>query len=374
MIQNRANEIIAEGMSEVKRLPFRAALALESTREHDYISPYVDDLKNVVNLQAIRDAAIKIGADPMGGAGVAFWEPIVDRYGLDLTVVNPKVDPTFSFMPADWDGKIRMDCSSPWAMANLVSIKNQFDIAFGNDADYDRHGIVTPEGLIPPNAYLSVAIGYLFTHRPNWKPTARIGKTLVSSSMIDRIGEYIKRDVCEVPVGFKWFVDGLLSGDMGFGGEESAGASFLRKNGEAWSTDKDGFIMDLLAAEMLAVTGKNPAQQYAELTARFGTPCYARMDAPASSKQKEALKKLSPKNITIETLAGEEILERLTCAPGNGEPIDGLKVTTANGWFAARPSGTEDVYKIYAESFLGEAHLRQIQQEAQQIVSSALDA
>ena len=374
MIQDRANEILEEGMKGVNRLSFRKALALESTREHDYISPYVDDLKNVVNLQAIRDAAIKIGADPMGGAGVAFWEPIVDRYGLDLTVVNPKVDPTFSFMPADWDGKIRMDCSSPWAMANLVSIKNQFDIAFGNDADYDRHGIVTPEGLIPPNAYLSVAIGYLFTHRPNWKPTARIGKTLVSSSMIDRIGEYIKRDVCEVPVGFKWFVDGLLSGDMGFGGEESAGASFLRKNGEAWSTDKDGFIMDLLAAEMLAVTGKNPAQQYAELTARFGTPCYARMDAPASSKQKEALKKLSPKNITIETLAGEEILERLTCAPGNGEPIDGLKVTTANGWFAARPSGTEDVYKIYAESFLGEAHLRQIQQEAQQIVSSALDA
>ena len=374
MIQDRANEILEEGMKGVNRLSFRKALALESTREHDYISPYVDDLKNVVNLQAIRDAAIKIGADPMGGAGVAFWEPIVDRYGLDLTVVNPKVDPTFSFMPADWDGKIRMDCSSPWAMANLVSIKNQFDIAFGNDADYDRHGIVTPEGLIPPNAYLSVAIGYLFTHRPNWKPTARIGKTLVSSSMIDRIGEYIKRDVCEVPVGFKWFVDGLLSGDMGFGGEESAGASFLRKNGEAWSTDKDGFIMDLLAAEMLAVTGKNPAQQYAELTARFGTPCYARMDAPASSKQKEALKKLSPKNITIETLAGEEILERLTCAPGNGEPIDGLKVTTANGWFAARPSGTEDVYKFYAESFLGEALLRQIQQEAQQIVSSALDA
>ena len=374
MIQNRANEIIAEGMSEVKRLPFRAALALESTQAYDYIPPYVDDLKNVVNLQAIRDAAIKIGADPMGGAGVAFWEPIVDRYGLDLTVVNPKVDPTFSFMPADWDGKIRMDCSSPWAMANLVSLRERFDIAFGNDTDYDRHGIVTPEGLMPPNAYLSAAIRYLFTHRPNWKPSARIGKTLVSSSMIDRVGGYIGREICEVPVGFKWFVEGLLSGDMGFGGEESAGASFLRINGEAWSTDKDGFIMDLLAAEMLAVTGKNPAQQYAELTARFGTPCYARMDAPASSKQKEALKKLSPKNITIETLAGEEILDRLTCAPGNGEPIDGLKVTTANGWFAARPSGTEDVYKIYAESFLGEAHLRQIQQEAQQIVSSALDA
>ena len=374
MIQNRANEIIAEGMSEVKRLPFRAALALESTQAYDYIPPYVDDLKNVVNLQAIRDTGINIGVDPMGGAGVAYWEPIADRYGLNLTVVNPKVDPTFSFMPADWDGKIRMDCSSPWAMANLVSLRERFDIAFGNDTDYDRHGIVTPEGLMPPNAYLSAAIRYLFTHRPNWKPSARIGKTLVSSSMIDRVGGYIGREICEVPVGFKWFVEGLLSGDMGFGGEESAGASFLRINGEAWSTDKDGFIMDLLAAEMLAVTGKNPAQQYAELTARFGTPCYARMDAPASSKQKEALKKLSPKNITIETLAGEEILERLTCAPGNGEPIDGLKVTTANGWFAARPSGTEDVYKIYAESFLGEAHLRQIQQEAQQIVSSALDA
>lgn len=374
MIQNRANEIIAEGMSEVKRLPFRAALALESTQAYDYIPPYVDDLKNVVNLQAIRDTGINIGVDPMGGAGVAYWEPIADRYGLNLTVVNPKVDPTFSFMPADWDGKIRMDCSSPWAMANLVSLRERFDIAFGNDTDYDRHGIVTPEGLMPPNAYLSAAIRYLFTHRPNWKPTARIGKTLVSSSMIDRVGGYIGREICEVPVGFKWFVEGLLSGDMGFGGEESAGASFLRINGEAWSTDKDGFIMDLLAAEMLAVTGKNPAQQYAELTARFGTPCYARMDAPASSKQKEALKKLSPKNITIETLAGEEILDRLTCAPGNGEPIDGLKVTTANGWFAARPSGTEDVYKIYAESFLGEAHLRQIQQEAQQIVSSALDA
>ena len=374
MIQNRANEIIAEGMSEVKRLPFRAALALESTQAYDYIPPYVDDLKNVVNLQAIRDTGINIGVDPMGGAGVAYWEPIADRYGLNLTVVNPKVDPTFSFMPADWDGKIRMDCSSPWAMANLVSLRERFDIAFGNDTDYDRHGIVTPEGLMPPNAYLSAAIRYLFTHRPNWKPSARIGKTLVSSSMIDRVGWYIGREICEVPVGFKWFVEGLLSGDMGFGGEESAGASFLRINGEAWSTDKDGFIMDLLAAEMLAVTGKNPAQQYAELTARFGTPCYARMDAPASSKQKEALKKLSPKNITIETLAGEEILDRLTCAPGNGEPIDGLKVTTANGWFAARPSGTEDVYKIYAESFLGEAHLRQIQQEAQQIVSSALDA
>ena len=374
MIQNRANEIIAEGMSEVKRLPFRAALALESTQAYDYIPPYVDDLKIVVNLQAIRDTGINIGVDPMGGAGVAYWEPIADRYGLNLTVVNPKVDPTFSFMPADWDGKIRMDCSSPWAMANLVSLRERFDIAFGNDTDYDRHGIVTPEGLMPPNAYLSAAIRYLFTHRPNWKPSARIGKTLVSSSMIDRVGGYIGREICEVPVGFKWFVEGLLSGDMGFGGEESAGASFLRINGEAWSTDKDGFIMDLLAAEMLAVTGKNPAQQYAELTARFGTPCYARMDAPASSKQKEALKKLSPKNITIETLAGEEILDRLTCAPGNGEPIDGLKVTTANGWFAARPSGTEDVYKIYAESFLGEAHLRQIQQEAQQIVSSALDA
>ena len=374
MIQNRANEIIAEGMSEVKRLPFRAALALESTQAYDYIPPYVDDLKNVVNLQAIRDTGINIGVDPMGGAGVAYWEPIADRYGLNLTAVNPKVDPTFSFMPADWDGKIRMDCSSPWAMANLVSLRERFDIAFGNDTDYDRHGIVTPEGLMPPNAYLSAAIRYLFTHRPNWKPSARIGKTLVSSSMIDRVGGYIGREICEVPVGFKWFVEGLLSGDMGFGGEESAGASFLRINGEAWSTDKDGFIMDLLAAEMLAVTGKNPAQQYAELTARFGTPCYARMDAPASSKQKEALKKLSPKNITIETLAGEEILDRLTCAPGNGEPIDGLKVTTENGWFAARPSGTEDVYKIYAESFLGEAHLRQIQQEAQQIVSSALDA
>lgn len=374
MIQDRANEILAEGMKGVKRLSFRRALALESTQEHDYIRPYVEDLKNVVNLQAIRDAAVKIGADPMGGAGVAFWEPIADHYGLNLTVVNPKVDPTFSFMPADWDGKIRMDCSSPWAMANLVSLKDQFDIAFGNDADYDRHGIVTPKGLMPPNAYLSVAIWYLFTHRPNWKNTARIGKTLVSSSMIDRIGEYIKRDVCEVPVGFKWFVGGLLSGDMGFGGEESAGASFLRKNGEAWSTDKDGFIMDLLAAEILAVTGKTPAQQYDELTARFGTPCYARMDAPANAAQKQALKKLSSESIKTQTLAGDEILERLTCAPGNGELIDGLKVTTANGWFAARPSGTEDVYKIYAESFLGETHLRQIQQEAQEIVSSALNA
>ena len=374
MIQDRANEILEERMKGVKRLPFRRALALESTQEHDYIRPYVEDLKNVVNLQAIRDAAVKIGADPMGGAGVAFWEPIADHYGLNLTVVNPKVDPTFSFMPADWDGKIRMDCSSPWAMANLVSLKDQFDIAFGNDADYDRHGIVTPKGLMPPNAYLSVAIWYLFTHRPNWKNTARIGKTLVSSSMIDRIGEYIKRDVCEVPVGFKWFVGGLLSGDMGFGGEESAGASFLRKNGEAWSTDKDGFIMDLLAAEILSVTGKTPAQQYDELTARFGTPCYARMDAPANAAQKQALKKLSSESIKTQTLAGDEILERLTCAPGNGELIDGLKVTTANGWFAARPSGTEDVYKIYAESFLGETHLRQIQQEAQEIVSSALNA
>lgn len=374
IIEDRANEIIADGMKGIKRLPFRKALALENTREHDYISPYVDDLKNVVNLQAVRDATIKIGVDPMGGAGVAFWEPIADRYGLDLTVVNPAVDPTFSFMPADWDGKIRMDCSSPWAMTHLVSLRDRFDIAFGNDTDYDRHGIVTTEGLMTPNAYLSTAIWYLFTHRPNWNPAARIGKTLVSSSMIDRVAGYIGRDICEVPVGFKWFVDGLLSGDMGFGGEESAGASFLRKNGEVWSTDKDGFIMDLLAAEILAVTGKNPAQQYAELTARFGTPCYARMDAPANSEQKQALKKLSPENIKINTLAGEEILERLTCAPGNGEPIDGLKVTTANGWFAARPSGTEDVYKIYAESFLGEVHLNQIQREAQEIVSATLSA
>ncbi len=371
-IENRANDLLRAGLDGVRRMPLERALKADTTHEHDYVRPYVDDLRNVLDLDAVRDAGIRIGADPMGGAGVNYWEPIAETYGLDLTVVNPYVDPTFSFMRVDKDGKIRMDCSSPYAMAGLVELKDRYDIAFGNDPDFDRHGIVTPTaGLMNPNHYLAVAIQYLFSHRPDWPEDAAIGKTLVSSSMIDRVAKSLGRRLAEVPVGFKWFVDGLLSGDYGFGGEESAGASFLRKDGTVWTTDKDGIIMNLLAAEITAVTGKDPGEHYAALEDRFGSPVYQRTDAPASRAQKAALKKLSPDAVDADTLAGEPVLAKLTEAPGNGAPIGGLKVVTENGWFAARPSGTEDIYKIYAESFRGEDHLAKLQAEAKEIVSAA---
>ncbi|HET9451293.1 MAG TPA: phosphoglucomutase, alpha-D-glucose phosphate-specific, partial [Aggregicoccus sp.] len=334
--------------------------------------PYVADLANVVDLEVVRGADLSIGVDPLGGSNLDYWEPIAQRYGLRIKVVNSSQDPTFGFMPLDHDGKIRMDCSSPWAMANLVKLKDDFDIAFGNDADSDRHGIVTRTmGLMNPNHYLAVAIHYLFEHRPGWSPSAAVGKTLVSSSLIDRVAASLGRRVVEVPVGFKWFVDGLLDGSLGFGGEESAGASFLRLDGKVWSTDKDGIILDLLAAEILARTGRDPGEHYEDLARRFGAPRYTRIDQPATSAQKAALKKLSPDAVRATTLAGEPILQRLTRAPGNDADIGGLKVVTENGWFAARPSGTEDVYKIYAESFRDEAHLQAVVQEARQIVSEA---
>jgi phosphoglucomutase len=371
-IQNRANEILANG-ELVKRIPFSRALQQPHIEQYDYIPPYVNELEQVVNMQAIARSGLSIGVDPMGGAGIAYWEPIADRYGLELTVVNPAVDPTFSFMTVDKDGKIRMDCSSPYAMASLIQLKNQFDIAFGNDPDFDRHGIVTRSaGLMNPNHYLAVAIWYLFQNRPDWPAEAAVGKTLVSSSMIDRVTNHLNRKLAEVPVGFKWFVDGLIDGSYGFGGEESAGASFLRHNGTVWTTDKDGIIMDLLAAEITAVTGQDPAQHYQSLTEQFGSPIYRRLDAPATPAQKAALKQLSPDMVTADSLAGEQIVARLTNAPGNDAPIGGLKVVTENGWFAARPSGTEDIYKIYAESFKGENHLEQLIEEAQTIVQAAM--
>ena len=372
-IQKRANELIRSGVEKIRRVPFERALKCDTTKFYDYVMPYVRALADVLDMRTIADARLHIGVDPLGGAGIGYWEPIAEVYGLKgLEVVNPRVDPTFSFMPPDHDGKIRMDCSSPWAMANLVKMKDQFDVAFGNDTDYDRHGIVTPSGLMNPNAYLAVAVQHLFSTRGDWRPDAAVGKTVVSSSVIDRVAEGLGRRLCEVPVGFKWFVDGLLDGSMGFGGEESAGASFLCRDGSVWTTDKDGIIMDLLAAEILAVTGKDPARHYEELTTRYGASCYARIDAPATPVQKAALSKLSPDKVRADTLAGEPILSRLTAAPGNGAPIGGLKVTTQNGWFAARPSGTEDLYKVYAESFLGEAHLKRIQEEAKGIVSEAI--
>ncbi len=372
-IQDRANEIIANGMASVRRIPLATALAQDSTGTYDFLDAYARDLPNVLNLDAVRDAGLKLGADPMGGAAVAYYGYIAEMHGLDLTVVNPKVDPTWRFMTLDWDGKIRMDCSSPYAMASLVALKDQYRVAFGNDADADRHGIVTPgAGLMNPNHYLAVAIQYLYANRPGWRADAAVGKTLVSSSMIDRVAADLGRRLVEVPVGFKWFVPGLVDGSFGFGGEESAGASFLRKDGTVWTTDKDGVLLTLLSAEITAVTGKDPSEHYAELTARHGAPAYARVDAPANREEKAKLASLSPEQVTATELAGETITAKLTEAPGNGAKIGGLKVTTENGWFAARPSGTEDVYKIYAESFLGAEHLARIQSEARDVVSAAL--
>lgn len=375
VIQDRANAMMAAGLKEVKSMPLAEAMSLETTHEVDLMMPFIKELETVLDMKAIAEAGVRIGVDPLGGAGVAYWEPIAKHYGLDITVVNHRVDPTFSFMCVDKDGKIRMDCSSPYSMAGLISMKDRFDIAVGNDPDNDRHGIVTPTGgLMNPNHYLSVAIEYLFQNRPDWPETAAIGKTLVSSSMIDRVVASMGKNLKEVPVGFKWFVDGLLDGGFGFGGEESAGASFLRKDGSVWTTDKDGLILALLAAEIIAKTGQDPSQLYAEQEARFGSPVYRRMDAPANGAQKSILKQLSADAVTATTLAGEPILDRITHAPGNGEPIGGLKVVTENGWFAARPSGTEDIYKIYGESFKGEEHLEQILGEAQDIVSSVFAA
>jgi phosphoglucomutase len=373
-IEDRANELLRTNLAGVKRVPYAHALAAPTTHRHDYVAPYVDDLRNVVNLGAVHKAGLSIGVDPMGGSNVAYWEPIASIYGLDLKVVNPIIDPTFGFMTRDRDGKIRMDCSSPYAMASLIRLKDDFAIAFGNDADSDRHGIVTrTAGLMNPNHYLSVAISYLFTHRPHWRADAAIGKTLVSSSMIDRVAASLGRRLAEVPVGFKWFVDGLLDGSYGFGGEESAGASFLRLEGTVWTTDKDGILLDLLAAEITAVTGRDPAEHYRDLESRFGSPVYERIDAPVTPQGKQALARLSPDAVRATTLAGEAITAKLTKAPGNGAALGGLKVVTKNGWFAARPSGTEDVYKIYAESFIGSDHLRSIQAEAQAIVHAALN-
>ncbi len=375
IIEERANEILAGGLRQVKRLPFDRALKADSTKEYDYIGPYVEDLENIIDMESIAKAGLKIGVDPLGGSAVNFWDPIAERYGLSIEVVNRTVDPTFSFMTVDKDGKIRMDCSSQYAMAGLIQLKDDFDIAFGNDADCDRHGIVTKTaGLMNPNHYLSVAVWYLFQNRPGWKKDAAVGKTLVSSSMIDRVTSQLGRKLSEVPVGFKWFVEGLLDGALGFGGEESAGASFLRKNGTVWTTDKDGIILDLLACEITAKTGKDPAMLYGELEERFGSPVYERIDAAAAPEQKAVLIALSPDMVTAGELAGEPIIAKLTQAPGNYAAIGGLKVVAENGWFAARPSGTEEIYKLYAESFKGIRHLRMIQREAQGIIDAALRA
>ncbi|MFJ4525454.1 phosphoglucomutase (alpha-D-glucose-1,6-bisphosphate-dependent) [Streptomyces sp. NPDC088810] len=372
-IQDRANQIITGGLKDVRRLPYTRALAADTTRRYDFLGTYVGDLPSVLDLDAVRAAGVRIGADPLGGASVAYWGRIAEQHGIDLTVVNPHTDPTWRFMTLDWDGQIRMDCSSPYAMASLIEQRDRFHIATGNDADADRHGIVTPDaGLMNPNHYLAVAISYLYRHRDQWPAAAGVGKTLVSSTMIDRVAADLGRRLVEVPVGFKWFVDGLVGGDLGFGGEESAGASFLRRDGSVWTTDKDGIILALLASEITAVTGKTPSEHYAELTARFGAPAYARIDAPATREQKALLGRLSPAQVTADTLAGEAVTSVLTEAPGNGAAIGGIKVTTENAWFAARPSGTEDVYKVYAESFLGADHLSRVQEEAQAVVLGAL--
>jgi phosphoglucomutase len=372
-IQKRANELLMHKNTGIGRMPINRALKASSTHAHDFVMPYVRDLSSVLDMDAIKSAKLKLGVDPLGGAALAYWKPIAELYGLDLTVVNPKVDPTFGFMTVDHDGKIRMDCSSPYAMASLVKLKDQFRVAFANDPDADRHGIVTPSaGLMNPNHYLAVAIRYLLTHRPHWSSGAAVGKTLVSSGMIDRVVAQLGRKLSEVPVGFKWFAPGLYDGTVVFGGEESAGASFLRRDGTVWTTDKDGPLLALLAAEITAVTEKDPGQHYQELTAQFGASVYTRIDAAATPEQKDRLKKLSPENVKAKELAGEAITAKLTRAPGNNAAIGGLKVTTASGWFAARPSGTENIYKIYAESFKGQSHLDAIVTEAQQIVSDAL--
>ncbi len=371
-IEDRANALLAANLEGVKRLPIEHARRASTTHRHDYIEAYVSDLHNVIDMDAITSATLKLGIDPLGGSGIAYWHPMTERYRLNIENVNPTIDPTFRFMPLDWDGKIRMDCSSPYAMANLIALKDRFDVAFGNDADNDRHGIVTRSGLMNPNHYLAVSIAYLFANRAGWKSDTGIGKTLVSSSLIDRVAAKLKRKLVEVPVGFKWFVSGLLDGSLGFGGEESAGASFLRRDGTVWSTDKDGIIMDLLAAEMMAKTGRDPSELYRDLTQELGEPVYERIDAPATPEQKTILSKLSPEQVNATDLAGDTIVAMLTKAPGNGAAIGGLKVVTESGWFAARPSGTEDVYKLYAESFKGKSHLKQIQEEAQALVTNAL--
>jgi phosphoglucomutase len=371
-IEEAANRLMAEP-AQIRRVPFAKALAAGTTHRHDYVGAYVGDLGAVVDLDVVRDSRLNIGVDPLGGAGVAYWPVIRERYGLNLEIVNESVDPTFRFMTLDWDGKIRMDCSSPYAMAGLIALRDRFDVAFGNDTDNDRHGIVTPSaGLLNPNHYLAVAISYLFANRPHWSAEAAVGKTVVSSSLIDRVAKHLGRRLYEVPVGFKWFVDGLLNGTLGFGGEESAGASFLRRDGTVWTTDKDGIILGLLAAEMTARTGCDPGTLYRELAAEHGAPFYARTDAPATPEQKARLGKLSPDQVHAKDLAGDPIEAILTNAPGDGNPIGGLKVTTHNGWFAARPSGTENIYKIYAESFVSEAHLQGIQAEAQGVVTAVL--
>lgn len=373
LIQDRANELLRADLEGVRRLPYHRALQHPDVSAHDFVAPYVRDLANVVDMQAIAAAGIRIGVDPMGGASLPYWEPIAEEYGLQIEIVNRSIDATFRFMTVDWDGKIRMDCSSRYAMAGLINLKDRFDIAFGNDPDADRHGIVTRSvGLMNPNHYLAVAIWYLFQNRPGWRPDAAVGKTLVSSSMIDRVAAHLGRRLNEVPVGFKWFVDGLIDGSFGFGGEESAGASFLRKDGTVWTTDKDGLILNLLAAEITARTGRDPGEHYRALEEKFGSPVYERVDAPATPAQKRALGSLSPAMVRATSLAGEPILDKLTHAPANGAAIGGLKVVSENGWFAARPSGTEDVYKIYAESFRGSDHLRAIQEEARSIVGAAL--
>ncbi|GAA3120523.1 phosphoglucomutase (alpha-D-glucose-1,6-bisphosphate-dependent) [Streptosporangium carneum] len=372
-IQDRANALIAGGLKEVRRIPYARALTAETTGRHDFLASYVDDLPSVLDLDAIREAGVRVGADPLGGASVAYWGEIAERHRLDLTVVNPLTDPTWRFMTLDWDGKIRMDCSSPYAMASLIANRDAFDVSTGNDADADRHGVVTPDGgLLNPNHYLAVAISYLYAHRPGWPRDAGVGKTMVSSGMIDRVTADLGRRLFEVPVGFKWFVPGLLDGSLGFGGEESAGASFLRRDGSVWTTDKDGVILALLAAEIIATTGRSPSEHYADLVSRFGDPAYARVDAPATREQKAVLGRLSAEQVTARTLAGEPITQVLTSAPGNGAALGGVKVSTESAWFAARPSGTEDVYKIYAESFKGPEHLAQVQEAARSLVSETL--
>ena len=374
-IERSANALLRENLAGVKRMHYERALKSPSVRRHDYIGPYVADLRNVVDMDAIRSSGVKIGIDPLGGAAIGYWRPIIETYRIDATIVNEAVDPTFRFMTLDWDARVRMDCSSPFAMAPLIGLREKFDVAFANDTDADRHGIVTPSvGLMNPNHYLAASIDYLFRHRPGWSDRCAIGKTMVSSGIIDRVAARLGRKLIETPVGFKWFVDGLVDGSMGFAGEESAGASFIKRDGTVWSTDKDGVILGLLAAEITAKTGKDPGARYADLTRELGAPRYERIDAPATPAQKDVLKKLSPAQVTATELAGEPILAKQTEAPGNGAAFGGLKVITENGWFAARPSGTEDVYKIYAESFRGEDHLRRIQDDARAVVARVFDA